>query len=162
MAADVPETVRESITAAVEQLRAIPARPSEVREFFERLKTWLQEGRALMEEARRMGAQSPRGDAAETETMATARYLVTFDGKGGEPISKGIAALLEIANGEELPRAAAARDRAWEGRLEKWKKALSRARASMSPRQAPLARRRGGQKLGGDKRPTKPAAVPRQ
>lgn len=140
-AAPVPDTLRESIEEAVAELMAVRARPSEVREFFERLNAWIQEWRTLTDEAKRMRPQDPVADAVESESMAIARYLVTIDAGGGSPISPRIAALLEVANGEELPRAAVARDRAWEKSLAKWKKALARAR--MSLRQSPGARRRG-------------------
>ncbi|WP_224368460.1 hypothetical protein [Hyalangium versicolor] len=140
-AARAPETVRETIVDSIAELKAFPVRPSEVHAFFERLKLWLHEGQDLMAEAERI---RPRVEVAETdepETRAIANFLVTFAEQGERSISPHIAALLEVANGLELPRKKDARDEAWEKLRDKWKKALRRARASASPRRAPTRRR---------------------
>jgi hypothetical protein len=159
----VPDSVRESIEETMTQLEALPVPSHEVFKFFERLKNWLEEGRALMDIARRMQPRGTLGDADQRENGAIADYLVTFDTNEERPITKQIAALLEVANGEEVPGDDAdARAGAWEKCLERWKKALVRARArARAQRPAPM-RRGGGRKLGRDKRPAKPASVPRK
>jgi hypothetical protein len=116
-----------------------PAGAHAVRALIARLKPWLSEGGELLKEADRI---RPRGKVAQTddvESTAIARYLVTVSAKGGRPITKHIAALLEVAHGLELPEDAEERDIAWEKRLDKWKKAL--ARASNPPRRAPVRQR---------------------
>jgi ribosomal protein L18E len=143
--APVPKSLREQLEDSWEELEVAPVGPYAVLALVARLKTWLCEGDALLKEANRI---RPRGEVAETneaETTAIARYLVTVSSNEGRPITKHIAALLEVAHGLELPQAPDARDAAWEKRLEKWKKALERARASVSPGRITPGRRQGGQ-----------------
>lgn len=159
-AAIVPDSVHESLTEVIEQLRVLPVPKTE--EFFKRLKTWLEEGAALMKTARKMPPRGALGAEGQRETRVVASYLVTLDTNEERPITKQIAALLEVANGEAVPDGDADAQRmAWEKRLEKWKKALERARKSASQHHARV-RRGGGRKAGRDKRPAKPASVPRK
>ncbi|WNG28418.1 hypothetical protein F0U62_33745 [Cystobacter fuscus] len=154
--APVPD-LREGIEDAWEELQVSPVGSHAVRDLIARLNPWLSQWDELLKEANRI---RPRGEVVETDavdTTAIARYLVTVSLKGERPITKHIAALLEVAHGMELPEDAVAREIAWEKRLEKWKKALARVRASASPHG-----RRGRQKLGGDKRSSKPSSVPRK
>ena len=126
----VHEPRRESLEEAIAQLRVLPVPTHVVFDFFERLRTWLEEGQELMAIARRMQLQESLDEAAQGETRAIARLLVTFDTPAKRHITKQIAALLEVADGNEVPGDDPdAQASAWEKRLEKWKKALERARA---------------------------------
>jgi hypothetical protein len=151
--APLPE-LGEGIEDTWEELNVSPVGSYAVRDLIARLKPWLSKWDELLEEANRI---RPRGDVAgtdEIETTAIARYLVTFDSNGERLITKNVAALLEVANGQELPHdeeaedaeaARSAQEAAWNMRLDKWKKALERARADVSSRKAPVRRRKGGQ-----------------
>lgn len=136
--------LRESLEDSWEELTVSPVGPYAVRALIARLNSWLSEGGELLKAADRI---RPRGEVAQTddvETTAISRYLVTISAKGGRPITKQIAALLEVACGLELPEDAEAREVAWEKRLDKWKKSLARARASRSPRRSPVRHRQRG------------------
>lgn len=127
-----PASLREQLEDSWEELENAPVGPAAVRALLERLEPWLREGDGLLKEANRI---RPRGEVTGSnakETTAIARYLVTVSSKEGWSITKTIAALLEVAHGSQLPHAPDARDSAWEQRLEKWKKALERAKASAS------------------------------
>ena len=158
----VHEPIDESLREAFAQLRALPVPSPVVFRFFKRLGSWLEESRELMDIARRMQPQKSLDAADQSETGAIARLLVTFDTPTERPITKQIAALLEVANGTAVPGDEPdAQARAWEKRLEKWKKALERARAGAPRRRAPAKRTRA-RKIGGDKRTNNRTSVPRK
>jgi hypothetical protein len=158
----VPEPLSESLKEAFAQLRDLPVSSPEVFRFFKRLMSWLEESRELMDIARRMQPRKSLDAADQGETGAIARILVTFDTPTERPVTKQIAALLEVANGKAvLGDDPDARASAWEKRLEKWKKALERARESAPRRRAPAKRTRA-RKIGGDKRSRKRTSVPRK
>lgn len=142
-ATPVPD-LREVIEDAFRELEVSPVGSYAVGDLLKGLKPWLSQWDELLKEANRI---RPRGAVAgtdETETTAIARYLVMVSSKGGRPITRHIAALLEVAHGQELPEDVEAREIAWEKRLDKWKKALARARASKPPRRPPARRRQRG------------------
>jgi len=129
----------EYIADVSEELKVSPVGSYAVRDLIEELKPWLSKWDELLAEANRIRPKGAVAGTNEAETTAVARYLVTVSSKGGRPITKHIAALLEVAHGLDLPEDAEERDAVWEKRLDKWKKAL--ARASKSPRRSPARHR---------------------
>lgn len=134
----------EYLADVSEELEISPVGSYGVRDLLEDLKPWLSQWDDLLKEGNRIRPRGGVAGADETETTAIARYLVTVSSKGERPITRHIAALLEVAHGQELPEDLEARELAWEKRLDKWKKALARARASKPPRRPPARRRQRG------------------
>jgi hypothetical protein len=146
-AAPLPDDRIQILKDNWEELKVFPEGYHPVSALIRQMEPWIGKWDEFQKEANRI---RPRGRVAETneaETTAMARYLVRASSKWERPITKHIAALLEVAHGLELPKDADARDSAWEKLLDKWKKALTRASRPSRPLAASpwrRAKRKGG------------------
>ncbi|WP_225413889.1 hypothetical protein [Stigmatella hybrida] len=138
---------REGIKDSWEELEVSPVGSYAVRDLLKRLKPWLSQWDELLKEANRIRPKGEVAGTSEAETTAIARYLIKVSSEWERPITKKIAALLEVAHGLELPKDADARDSDWEKLLDKWKKALTRASRPSRPLAA--RSRRGAKRKGG-------------